>query len=126
MVDWYFECLLSNLDNGNPIAWLVYLVWEIGSTYYYRITIRGYCALFGCKEHRYRSDLLPDDCYEWYCDRCNAEGINWQVQTVPLFYSGEPIRNFIGIEIEPKYFEIAKRRIDNTTQNMFVGISAGK
>jgi len=29
-------------------------------------------------------------------------------------------RNFIGIEIEPKYFEIAKRRIDNTTTDMFV------
>lgn len=27
-------------------------------------------------------------------------------------------RNFIGIEIEPKYFEIAKRRIDNTMENL--------
>jgi DNA modification methylase len=32
-------------------------------------------------------------------------------------------RNFIGIEIEPKYFEIAKRRIENTTQDMFMGIN---
>ena len=31
-------------------------------------------------------------------------------------------RNFIGIEIEPKYFEIAKRRIENTTQDLFVGL----
>jgi DNA modification methylase len=28
-------------------------------------------------------------------------------------------RNFIGIEIEPKYFEIAKRRIENTQEDMF-------
>jgi len=27
-------------------------------------------------------------------------------------------RNFIGIEIEPKYFEIAKRRINQTTENL--------
>ncbi len=27
-------------------------------------------------------------------------------------------RNFIGIEIEPKYFEIAKRRIQNTMENL--------
>ncbi len=27
-------------------------------------------------------------------------------------------RNFIGIEIEPKYFEIAKRRIQNTMKNL--------
>ena len=27
-------------------------------------------------------------------------------------------RNFIGIEVKPKYFEIAKKRIDNTTQNL--------
>jgi site-specific DNA-methyltransferase (adenine-specific) len=32
-------------------------------------------------------------------------------------------RNFIGIEIEPKYFEIAKRRIDNTQVDMFVGLT---
>ena len=28
-------------------------------------------------------------------------------------------RNFIGIEIEPKYFEIAQRRINNTQESMF-------
>jgi hypothetical protein len=28
-------------------------------------------------------------------------------------------RNFIGIEIEPKYFEIAKRRIEQTTTQLF-------
>lgn len=27
-------------------------------------------------------------------------------------------RNFIGIEIEPKYFEIAERRINQTTENL--------
>ena len=35
-------------------------------------------------------------------------------------------RNFIGIEIEPKYFEIAKRRIENTQQDMFVGLPQRK
>lgn len=29
-------------------------------------------------------------------------------------------RNFIGIEIEPKYFEIAKRRIDQAQELMFI------
>jgi DNA modification methylase len=32
-------------------------------------------------------------------------------------------RNFIGIEIDPKYFEIAKRRIDNTQEDMFTYLS---
>jgi site-specific DNA-methyltransferase (adenine-specific) len=32
-------------------------------------------------------------------------------------------RNFIGIEIEPKYYEIAKRRIEQTTTDMFVGLN---
>jgi DNA modification methylase len=27
-------------------------------------------------------------------------------------------RNFIGIEIIPKYFEIAQRRINNTMENL--------
>jgi DNA modification methylase len=30
-------------------------------------------------------------------------------------------RNFIGIEIEPKYYEIAKRWIFNAQTDMFVG-----
>jgi DNA modification methylase len=29
-------------------------------------------------------------------------------------------RNFIGIDIEPRYYEIAKRRIQNTTTDMFI------
>ncbi len=33
-------------------------------------------------------------------------------------------RNFIGIEIEPKYFEIAKRRIDQTTTQLFYNENA--
>jgi len=32
-------------------------------------------------------------------------------------------RKFIGIEISPEYFKIAKRRIENTTQDMFVGLT---
>jgi len=32
-------------------------------------------------------------------------------------------RKFIGIEISPEYFEIAKKRIENTTQDMFVGLT---
>jgi DNA modification methylase len=28
-------------------------------------------------------------------------------------------RNFIGIEIEPKYFEISKKRIENTQESLF-------
>ncbi len=35
-------------------------------------------------------------------------------------------RNFIGIEIEPKYYEIAKRRILNTTTDMFVNLAGEK
>ena len=31
-------------------------------------------------------------------------------------------RNFIGIEIDPKYFEISQRRINQATQDMFVGL----
>jgi hypothetical protein len=39
---------------------------------------RGLCLLIGCKIHYSSSSYLPDGCYEWYCERCDADGINSQ------------------------------------------------
>ena len=52
----------------------------IGSFNYY-VLHRGVCWLIGCDEHRGRSGYLPEDCTEWWCDRCGAEGINHMVTT---------------------------------------------
>lgn len=77
------------------LYWL--LQYPIDTIYliYYRIFVRGYCAINGCDIHYYRNDNLPDDCREWACENCGAEGINHVVQTIDKFYNDTPFENFI-------------------------------
>jgi len=65
---------------------------------YWRVFVRGKCALFGCnkKGSQGGGGYLPEDCYEWWCDRCGAEGINYQVFTRRLMYGDEKIKDFIS------------------------------
>lgn len=62
--------------------------------WYYRIFVRGKCAIKGCEEHYSCGGNLPDDVCEWYCKRCNAEGINHIVYTHEFFYPDTPVHNF--------------------------------
>jgi hypothetical protein len=78
-----------------PIYLYFYSLWE---TIDYRVFHRGVCALKGCDERSGGyggGGYLPDDCYEWWCNRCAADGINYQVNTVRLFYGDDKIRDFI-------------------------------
>jgi len=64
----------------------------------------------------------PLSCMKKLIDRISEKG---QSVLDPFMGSGttgvackELGRNFIGIEISPEYFKIAKRRIDNTMGNL--------
>lgn len=71
------------------IAKIYFKFWNfIGSIGFWRK--RATCWLIGCDEHRGRSGYLPDDCTEWWCDRCGAEGINHQVFTRDTLYGFIP------------------------------------
>lgn len=75
----------------------MFFKWFFGR-WHYRLFVRGKCALFGCKEASSGyggGGYLPDDCYEWWCERCGAEGINHVVQTHELFYNDRRFWNFI-------------------------------
>ena len=62
----------------------------------WRIFIRGKCALKGCQIVYFDNWNLPDDCYEWMCERCGSEGINHQINTaIEPFYNDTPFKNFI-------------------------------
>lgn len=74
--------------------WVLLFPIEIINTIYYRIFIRGYCAINGCKLH-YNDYNLPDGCSEWWCEHCWAEGIDWVVRSWESFDKNTPIRNFI-------------------------------
>lgn len=63
--------------------------------WHYRIFVRGKCAINGCDEHYSCGGCLPDDVCEWYCEHCNAEGINHVVYTHELFYPDTKLRNFV-------------------------------
>jgi len=63
------------------IAKIYFKFWNAIGSFKYYVFQRGHCWLLGCDEHTGRSGYLPDDCTEWWCDRCGAEGINHQVTT---------------------------------------------
>ena len=79
---------------------VLYSLWFIPrdfiGKYYWRIFVRGKCAIKGCNRHYSCGGNLPDDACEWYCKRCDAEGINHVVYTHELFYPDSPLRNFWG------------------------------
>ena len=93
-----FEAPLRS-DHKIPLHHAILLsIWFIPRNFigkwYWRIFVRGKCAIKGCDEHYSCGGSLPDDVCEWYCKRCDAEGINQVVYTHELFYSDAPLRNF--------------------------------
>jgi len=98
--------LLPIYENGNytgetkanwdyyVLYWLLQYPIGLTCTIYYRIFIRGYCAIKGC-QLSYSNFNLPDGCNEWYCENCNASGIDWQFHTIDKFYNDTPFKNFI-------------------------------
>ena len=72
-------------------------VYDFFSYWWYKIFVRGHCALVGCKEQGITGGYnMPDDCTEWWCKRCGAEGINSQVTTRELFYGDDKLKDFIS------------------------------
>jgi hypothetical protein len=66
------------------------------SMWYFRLFIRGKCALFGCDEKHFCSYNMPEDADEWYCERCGAAGINYIVfNNKALFYGDNKLKDFI-------------------------------
>ncbi len=75
------------------------------------------------KEFKYHPTMKPLELMKW----CIDWGDNPNIILDPFMGSGttgvackELGRNFIGIEIEPKYFAIAERRISQATKELFV------
>ena len=98
LIDRYEASLRS--DQKMPLHhFILHSMWFISRNFigkwYWRIFVRGVCAIKGCKESSCCGGDLPDDVCEWYCKRCDAEGINHVVYTRRLFYSDTPLHNFI-------------------------------
>ena len=100
--DWLidkFEAPLKSYQKMPLHHLILHSMWFIPRNFidkwHYRIFVRGKCAIKGCDEHCSSSIYLPEDVSEWYCKRCNAEGINQVVYTHEFFYSDAPLRNFI-------------------------------
>ena len=95
--EWLFDKLYLT-DNGlsyRILASLWFIPRNFIGKWHYRIFVRGVCAIKGCEESYSCSWNLPDDVYEWYCKRCDAEGINHIVYTHEFFYSDTPLRNLL-------------------------------
>ena len=92
---------IEGLDENKLWAKIMWNISDFVHIWISRIFIRGKCALFGCDENYNTGGggYLPDDCTEWWCNRCWAEGINAQVRTFSFFYKEDKIRykmrNFI-------------------------------
>ena len=74
-----FEWMAENDDR--MVAKIYFRFWNAIGSFRFWVLQRGHCWLLGCDEHHGRSGYLPEDCTEWWCDRCGAEGINNQVHT---------------------------------------------
>lgn len=100
--NWFIEELVAPLESNQKMPFhhfILYSLWFIPRNFigkwYFRLFIRGICAIKGCEEHYSCGGYLPDDVCEWYCKRCGAEGINHVIYTYELFYSDTPLRNLI-------------------------------
>lgn len=89
------------LNQAYPFyLFVLYTVWFLPRNFigkwYWRIFVRGMCAIKGCDEHYSCGGYLPDDACEWYCKRCGAEGINFVVYTRDFFSRSDGrLRNFV-------------------------------
>ena len=96
--EWFFDRLERD-SVFHSLYWLLSFLWftphNFIFTLHYRIFVRGMCAIKGCDVHYSCGGYLPDDVCEWYCKRCQAEGINQVVYTHEILYSDSRLRNFI-------------------------------
>jgi len=99
--EWFIDRLDASFCPGKKMPLHLYLLcslWFIPRNFigkwYWRIFVRGKCAIKGCDEHYSYGGGLPAGTSEWYCKRCDAGGINHIVYTHELFYSDIPLRNF--------------------------------
>lgn len=97
--DWFFDKGDENENMNLPyriLAALWFIPRNFIGKWHWRIFIRGMCALKGCNEHYSCGGYLPDDVCEWYCDRCNAEGMNQVIYTHEMFSrSDNRLHNFM-------------------------------
>ena len=91
------DIMIDRIDAKKLDAYIYFMIVGFWEKWQYRLFIRGKCALFGCKEsyNQGGGGYLPEDCTEWWCDRCGAEGINHMVQTHEFFYKDTPLQNFV-------------------------------
>lgn len=102
--DWFIdksEALHSSNQKMPLHHFILHYIWFIPRNFigkwYWCIFVRGVCAIKGCDEHYSCGGSLPDDVCEWYCSRCNAEGINQVVYTHELFYRSDgQLHNFLN------------------------------
>ena len=87
-MDSTFEWMAEN--DHKLIAKIYFRFWNTIGSFKYYVLQRGKCWLIGCDEHRGSSGYLPEDCTEWWCDRCGAEGINHMVTTRETLYGFIP------------------------------------
>jgi DNA modification methylase len=85
---------------------------------------RQYNGLLGKEEERHHPTQKPTDLIKWILEQYSIGG---GVVLDPFMGSGTTGvackmlgRKFIGIEIDKTYFEIAKKRIENTQKELFV------
>ena len=103
------------------------LIWTNSPRNSVKKITREYNGLIGKEETRYHPTQKPKNLLFTIIEQYSKE-----IDTIldPFMGSGttgvackELGRNFIGIEIEPKYYEIAKRRINNAQTDMFLNSS---
>ena len=94
MNEYIFELMVERFEDNKIDAKIYFSIYDLVYKWYYRIFVRGRCALTGCDRHIGRDECLPEGCYEWWCERCSADGINEQVNTLDCFYGDEKVKNF--------------------------------
>jgi len=90
MIDWY--------DAGHHIVPNLYFIFSsFVNKWKYIATKRLVCAIRGCRiiHNQGGGGYLPEDCDEWHCSRCWAEGINHVVFSHEIFYDDTPLENVI-------------------------------
>jgi hypothetical protein len=92
-LDKFYEYLGDREAGGARWPSAVFAIWSVCACLRYRLSVRSVCAVKGCHILSSNGGYLPDDCYEWWCKRCGAEGINHLVYGLNKFYNDDPWRN---------------------------------
>ena len=97
--EWFFDKFEEEGKLPNILYRMFAMIWFPPTNFirkwHYRIFVRGVCAIKCCDVHYSCGWNLPDDVCEWYCKRCDAEGINHINYSHEIFYSDEPLRNLL-------------------------------